>query len=112
MKPYGDYAQLLKSSCLATCNPGTWQEYIQLQAADFIAYESFKALHKVHSSGAVVARTALQSLFSDNGFMSYYLDRKTLLQLKPMVEGATCEPNGFIAQMDLRDDMGIGIPLR
>jgi hypothetical protein len=96
---------------LAFCSPGTWQEYVQLQAADFIAYESFKCLHRVHTIGDVVARQALESLFSDNGFMSYYLDRKTLLQFKPMIESATCDPNGFIAQMDLRADVGIGIPL-
>jgi hypothetical protein len=96
---------------LASCNPGTWREYIQLQAADFIAYESFKALHQIHATGVVAARKSVESLFSDNGFMSYYLGKKDFLKLKPMLENATCGPNGFIVQIDLRADMGIGIPL-
>jgi hypothetical protein len=96
---------------LATCNPGTSKEYVQLQAADFIAYESFKALHRIHKTGTVMARRSLKSLFSDNGFMSYYLYRDNLTELKPQLESATCEPNGFILQIGLRDDMGIGIPL-
>jgi hypothetical protein len=58
-----------------------------------------------------MAREALESLFSNNGFVSYYLDRDSLTKLKPQLERATCEPNGFILQIGLRDDMGIGIPL-
>ncbi len=84
---------------LATCNPGTWEEYIELQAADLIAYETFKALHEVHRTGDVKARKSLESLFSDNGFLGYYLDRPTLNLVKPQLEAATCEPNGFILQL-------------
>lgn len=96
---------------LASCSSGTWEEYVELQAADFVAYESFKALHRIHKTGTVMAREALESLFSNNGFVSYYLDRDSLTKLKPQLERATCEPNGFILQIGLRDDMGIGIPL-
>jgi hypothetical protein len=96
---------------LATCDPGTWEEYTELQVADFIAYETFKALHGIHKRRIVEARASLRSLFNDNGFMSYYFDRETLTKLKPQIEASTCDPNQFIVQFDLRHDMGIGIPL-
>ena len=96
---------------LATCNPGTWKEYVELQAADLIAYEGFRSLHGIHKTGMIAARRSLESLFSDNGFMSYYLDRDSLTKLKPQIERATCDPRGFILQIGLHDDMGIGKPL-
>jgi len=63
---------------LASCTPGDWKEYIQLQAADLIAYETFKMLHGFNKTGTLKARKSLESMFQDNGFMSYYLDRETL----------------------------------
>jgi hypothetical protein len=96
---------------LATCNPGTWVEHVELQPADLIAYESFKALHEIHTTGDVRARKSLESLFSANGLIGYYLDRDALNKIKPVLDSANCEPNGFILQLGLRNDMGLGIPM-
>lgn len=96
---------------LATCDPGTWQEYVALQPADLIAYETFKALHAVHRSGDVKARKSLESLFDANGFMGYYLDRETIQMIRPRLEAANCDPGAFVLQLALRTDIGYGIPL-
>jgi len=96
---------------LATCNPGTWEDFVELQPADLIAYEGFKALHQIHTTGDVRARKSLNSLFSDNGFVSTYLDRRTLSAMKPMIEASDCQSQGFILQFDLQSDRGFGIPL-
>ena len=36
---------------LASCEPGSWEEYVPLQPADMIAYDTFKLLHDTHVRG-------------------------------------------------------------
>jgi hypothetical protein len=81
---------------LATCAPGRWQDFVELQPADLIAYETFKFLHGRHSGKSV--RKSLESMFDKNGFLGYYLDADILASLRAVVEASPCVPNGFIIQ--------------
>lgn len=80
---------------LAACVPGSWQEYIALQPADLIAYETFRLMHEKHY-GSQKVRKALEKLLPTNGFSGFYYEPETLERLKEPLAEATCEPNGFI----------------
>ena len=85
------------SKRLATCAPGTWQDFTELQPADLIAYETFKLLLSRHSGRSV--RKSIESMFGKNGFLGYYFDSTTLELLKVPLETSECAPNGFIVQL-------------
>jgi hypothetical protein len=77
---------------LGSCTRGSWQEFIPLQAADLIAYESYRYLHV----GKQRARKALEKMFAKNGFSGYYWDADLLNSVKDELENMECGPNGFI----------------
>jgi hypothetical protein len=80
---------------LATCAPGSWQDFTSLQCADLIAYESFRLYHDQGIARKV--RKALELMFSKNPFLGYGYDRDTLLELKAPLESAfSCVDNGFV----------------
>jgi hypothetical protein len=81
---------------LATCAPGNWQEHIELQPADLIAYESFRILGEKYN-GREGIRPALRSMFKTNGFLGYYFESDTFKKLKADgLESCDCVPNGFV----------------
>lgn len=81
---------------LATCAPGSAVEFIPLQCADLIAYETFRLIHD-GAKGDMV-RKALRSMFKANGFLGHAMDSKTLQALKEPIEESTCIDNGFVVQ--------------
>jgi hypothetical protein len=81
---------------LGTCAPGSAEGYIPLQAADLIAYETFRLLQS-KISGNEKLRKALGKLLPKNGFSGYYYEPELLQDIKETIENAQVEPNGFIA---------------
>jgi hypothetical protein len=86
------------------CVPSSPSEFVPLQPADLIAYETFKLIHDKHY-GAQRVRKAMQKLLPHNGFTGYYWDAEAFKQLKPALEAANCRPNCFMIQ-HVRDDKG------
>lgn len=81
---------------LATCAPGSCEEFTALECADLIAYETFRLIHD-GAKGPMV-RKALRSMFSANGFLGHGLDARILQSLKEPLENAICADNGFVIQ--------------
>jgi hypothetical protein len=80
---------------LGTCTPGSWEDFIALQPADLIAYETYRYLHE-KKFGSQKVRKALGKMFGKNAFSGYYYDADLLADIKEEVEGMDCGPNGFI----------------
>jgi len=80
---------------LGACAAGAKGEYIALQPADLIAYETFRLIHEKHY-GQQKVRKALEKLFPSNGFSGFYYDAGELEYIKDKVESAQVAPNGFI----------------
>jgi len=79
------------------CAPSNPLQFVPLQPADLIAYESFKLLHDRHS-GTQRVRIAMQKLLPHNGFTGHYYDAEILQHMKPAIESAKCGPGGFIVR--------------
>jgi hypothetical protein len=79
---------------LATCAPGSWEDFVPLECADLIAYETFRLIHDRTKGDKV--RKALQLMFSDNGFLGYSFEPDALNSLKEALEDAVCVDNGFV----------------
>jgi hypothetical protein len=86
---------------LATCQPGSSAEIPALQAADLIAYETFKLLHRKHSGNKEVRRS-LASMFADNLFAGYYYEEDTLRQIKGPLDASTSGKNEFIVNFPIQ----------
>lgn len=82
---------------LATCAPGGWEDHVELQPADLIAYETFRILGEKYE-GREGARPALRSMFKTNGFLGYYFGVQSFKDMKYAVENTECVPNGFVIQ--------------
>jgi hypothetical protein len=79
---------------LATCAPGSWEDFVPLQCADLIAYETFRLIHD-GAKGQMV-RKALKLMFKENGFLGYGFEPEGLRSLKADLEQANCKDNGFV----------------
>jgi hypothetical protein len=85
---------------LATCAPGSWEDFTSLQCADLVAYESFRLVHNQHTASRI--RKALELMFDKNAFLGYTYDREALLKLKQPLESAFfCVDNGFVVNFPL-----------
>jgi hypothetical protein len=84
---------------LATCAPGSCEDFVPLECADLIAYETFRLIHNGAKDDKV--RKALRSMFSDNGFLGYSFEPDALMLLKEPLEAATCVENGFVVSFPL-----------
>ena len=79
---------------LATCASGGWEDFIPLQPADLIAYETFRLIHEKATGPSV--RKALQLMFPTNGFIGYGIDVDALNEIKEPLESSFCLDNGFV----------------
>ena len=77
---------------LGTCTRGSAEEFIPLQAADLIAYESYRFLHTRKQR----ARKALEKMFQKNTFSGIVWDENMLRDVKAELEAMQCGTNGFI----------------
>ncbi|HTA22238.1 MAG TPA: DUF3800 domain-containing protein [Terriglobales bacterium] len=70
----------------AGITPGRWEHIIGLQAADLIAYETFKHLdNRLFVKGAQV-RYALRTMLSSLPLFAKYFDREVLTALKKLID--------------------------
>jgi len=80
---------------LATCAPGGWEEFIPLQCADMIAYDTYRLLDN-KNIGMEKGRKSLESLYEKNGFMGFYFEQDLLRGIKEPLEKSQGADNGFI----------------
>jgi hypothetical protein len=80
---------------LATCTPGNWEDFVPLQCADMIAYDTYRLLDD-KNSGMQRTRKSLESLYSKNGFMGFYFEQDILRSFKKPLEESRGVDNGFI----------------
>jgi uncharacterized protein DUF3800 len=71
---------------LASCVPGTWEEYVALQPADMIAYETFKRVHDAHVRGKAEWRKALKALFATTPLWGKYFDKECFESVNTKIE--------------------------
>ena len=83
---------------LATCTRGNSEEFVPLQVADLVAYESFRWLH----GGKLKARKPLEKMFAKNAFSGYYWSADLLRDVKEELENSQCSPNGFVPMLIAR----------
>jgi hypothetical protein len=80
---------------LGTCASGSREQFVALQPADLIAYETFRLIHERHF-GMNKIRVPLNKMFPFNGFSGFYYTPEILVDMKPIAENDTSEPNGCI----------------
>lgn len=78
---------------LATCTPGSAEEFIGLQPADFIAYETFRLMDGRRKDKTVEIRKPLQGILGINGIMGLALGESLFETIKDDVDNLTCGPN-------------------
>lgn len=80
---------------LDTITVGTAQEFIGLQAADFVAYEAFKLMHGRRSQADLDMRPSMKAVLGKIGFLGLAFGTETLTRIKDDVEQRPSVPNGF-----------------
>jgi len=80
---------------LETCTPGSAEQFIGLQPADFVAYETFRLMHE-RRKGPVEMRKALATMLGTTGFLSYQFGEKTLTGIRDDVDNLPSSPDGFL----------------
>jgi len=80
---------------LGSCVSGNWEEDTPLQAADLIAYETFKLIHSRHY-GAGQIRQSLASMFGKVYLEGKYFDAEALEIIKPKVEASHADDNQYL----------------
>jgi hypothetical protein len=83
------------ASRLATCTLADSSEVAALQTADFLAYETFKAMYD-DTGGKPNPRYVLKSMFPHNPFAGYYFEDNLLNRIKADIESSTAKPNGLV----------------
>jgi hypothetical protein len=82
---------------LATCAPADSADVVALQAADLIAYESFKRLNIKRDTDAADMRTVMSILVESIGYDGgNYFNERILRDLKPGIESAVCRPGELV----------------
>lgn len=80
---------------LATCTPGSSEDFIGLQPADFVAYETYRLMHD-HRSGKEKIRDALNTMIGTTRFLCEMFTGATLERVKDSVDAAECADNSCI----------------
>jgi hypothetical protein len=80
---------------LADCISGDAEEFIGLQPADFLAYETFRLMHGKRK-GVTKMRAALGTMLGTNGFLGYAFEEESLNRIKEAVDTMPSVPNGFV----------------
>jgi hypothetical protein len=80
---------------LATCTPGTSEEFIGLQAADYVAYETFRLMHDKRF-GQNQMRHALNTMLETTKFHCEMFGKEALERVKDAVDAKNCGDNNYI----------------
>jgi hypothetical protein len=78
---------------LATCTPGAAEEFIGLQVADYIAYETFRLIDARRKGKTTEIRKPLQAILGINGLMGLALGEPLFETIKDGIDKLTCKPN-------------------
>ncbi len=90
-----DNPKFRHGSRLQTCTPASSDDFAGLQAADLVAYETFRLMHGKRS-GVTAIRQALNSMLDTTGFIGYQFGQETLERIKDDVDSTECIPDGLI----------------
>jgi len=85
---------------LATCVPGGWEDFIPLQAADMIAYDTFKLLDDTHVHGKNKWRKSLEALYASTPLRGKFFDKDSLESIRAKIESC---PEGTVIIEDRND---------
>jgi hypothetical protein len=83
------------SSRLEDCIAADAETFVGLQAADFVAYETFRLMHGKRS-GATAIRQALNGMFPTTGFLGDLFNGEVFERIKDDVDAMPAAPNGFV----------------
>lgn len=78
---------------LATCTPGAAEEFMGLQVADYIAYETFRLIDARRKGKTTEISKPLQAIFGVNRLTGYALGQPYFEEIKTAVDARPCEPN-------------------
>ena len=101
MKDYESWPERYR---LGTCAPGSWEEFVALQPADLIAYETFRLL-SARRNNVEAVRRSLKSMIGKVGLTTRYFDVALLERIKPTVEDSDATPGAFIVFPNMEDDV-------
>lgn len=80
---------------LEDCVPGDAESFIGLQAADFVAYETFRLMHGKRN-GVTAIRQALNGMFGTTGFWGDLFNDVVFERIKDDVDSMPSGPNQFV----------------
>ncbi len=78
---------------LATCTPGSSEDFIGLQVSDYIAYETFRLVDARRRDKSSEIRKALKAIFGTIGLMGLALDEEFFCGIKDRVDSLPSDPN-------------------
>ncbi len=90
-----DNPKFRHSRRLETCTPGAAADFLGLQPADFVAYETFRLMNERRKGNAVM-RKALAGMFGTTGFLGYQFGEETLKRIKDDVDSIEAGPGGLV----------------
>jgi hypothetical protein len=82
-------------SKLGDCAPADAEAFVGLQAADFVAYETFRLMHGKRN-GLTAIRQALNGMFETTGFLGDLFNDVVFERIKGDVDQMTAARNGFV----------------
>jgi hypothetical protein len=80
---------------LATCTPGSWEDFTALQPADYIAYETYRLMND-QRRGIETMRKALNTMIGTTSFLCEMFTDTTLERIKDEVDAAKCADNSLV----------------
>jgi hypothetical protein len=96
---------------LATCTPGAAEEFIGLQVADYLAYETFRLIHARRNDRTTDIRKPLKAILGVNRLTGLMFGELFFGSIKANVESLICEPNRcFILPPQLTQDEYDNLP--
>jgi len=78
---------------LATCTPGAAEEFIGLQVADYLAYETFRLIDARRKDKTTEIRKPLQAILGINGLIGLAFGEPLFETIKDGIDKLTCNPN-------------------
>jgi hypothetical protein len=81
---------------LATCTHGAAEEFVGLQVADYIAYETFRLIDARRKDNSTEIRKPLQAIFGTTGLTGLSFGEPFFERIKSTVEASCCAPNDFL----------------
>ena len=75
--------------------PGDAESFVGLQAADFVAYETFRLMHDKRN-GPKEMRAALKGMLGTTSFWGYLFNEEVFLRNQKWIEESDCASGGLV----------------